>query len=773
MSAVDQTLEYGTADCQRWRDAEFFGRLPSLAEDLARGFLHVAKRHGNAAGNRWLRRQAGDLVEPSRILERFRPIASDLERGAAAIKQREKTTIEGIRSANAWLIEVERRLVVGSLNATHDDDVLVTYAETQARAIEKDRDHFIGNISIYNRRRHNGLLPVPVPSCELRGPLSKRMRQWQDHVADSRNPLTAPDRCVPLMAVFRFTYQPPMSLGVATEMALVSARKRARLHGIAPPPLSWSGERQMARLCDGLWWRRQLRRICGRRLEQVQREAHRVHKRAGIYCSNLTLERRHQQKTRNRALLETLEAINQDGQTYTLAELAELGLANADHRRAELMLRIRDTEVESRRLGHLGMFYTLTTPSRFHPVHSHHCRRNRRYDGSTPREAQQHLQQVWAKARAKLAREKLAVYGIRVVEPHHDGTPHWHLLLWMKPEAERRVTEVLREYAEAESPEELIDRRGHKTSARFKAVKIDHNRGTAAGYVAKYISKNINGQQFMDADSYGQEMTSSAPRIEAWAAVWGIRQFQFVGLPSVTVWREVRRLNERQAEQLRLWEEATRPIPKAARRLHEIRKAANAGQWDLFLRLMGGPNCPRIDQPIKPWIVTRMDTGREEFSHATGEVNTGIEMRGRYGETVKATVGLVVKDGRGDASEYLTRLYRWEIRSRNQRAAGRFGGGEADDAWTCVNNCTGVDVTPRTPPPEVLAEQLERFKKWRASEVQRAEMESADIEARYARAAALRLAQHDPTARRVLAERGQYIPAPEPEWEEYFPPELQ
>tara|TARA_B100000929_G_C15298893_1_gene349656 strand:- start:377 stop:631 length:255 start_codon:yes stop_codon:yes gene_type:complete len=84
-----------------------------------------------------------------------------------------------------------------------------------------------------------------------------------------------------------------------------------------------------------------------------------------------------------------------------------------------------------------------------------------------------------------------------------------------------------------------------------------------------------------------------------------------------------------------------------------------------------------------------------------------------------------------------------------------------------------VDATPRIPPPEVLAEQLERFKEWRASEVQRAEMESADIEARYARAAALRLAQHDPTARRVLAERGQYIPAPEPEWEEYFPPELQ
>ena len=93
-----------------------------------------------------------------------------------------------------------------------------------------------------------------------------------------------------------------------------------------------------------------------------------MHAQAGIYCSDMTLERRRSQKVRNRALLETLEAINQEGQSYTLAELAELGLANPDHRRAELMLRIRGTEAEARRLGHVGMFYTVTTPSRFHPV---------------------------------------------------------------------------------------------------------------------------------------------------------------------------------------------------------------------------------------------------------------------------------------------------------------------------------------------------------------------------------------------------------------------
>ncbi|MDL4862273.1 replication endonuclease [Halomonas elongata] len=762
MTALEQSRQFGTAECVTWR-GRIFEALPTLAEDLASGFIYIAKRHGNAAGNTWLRRNTRDLVDPGHIYRRFAPIAGDLERGAASLQRLEPTTIQGIQSACRWLASVEQRLTVGGLNAGHDDDALVSYAEAQARAAEDERQKLIGSISDYNRRRRFGLLPPAPPEITPQGEmLSQQVRDYQEHLARSRNALSPMMPCVPLLAVFRWHYRPPMSLRVANHMALKAARRRAAAHGIEAPARRLDESVQLAKLTCSQWWRRKLRRTAGRRLEQVQREAHRVHKRAGIYCSDMTVERRRSQKVRNRALLETLEAINQDGQVYTLAELAELGLANPDHRRAELMLRIRDTEAEARRLGHTGMFYTITAPSRFHPVLSRNARRNRKYDGSTPREAQQYLQALWAKARAKLAREGLGVYGIRVVEPHHDGTPHWHLLLWMQPGSEPRVTEILREYAEAESPEELLDRWGHKSTARFKPVRIDYSRGTAAGYVAKYISKNINGEQFArdgvegdHQDRYEHDLSESAPRIEAWAATWGIRQFQFLGLPSVTVWREVRRLTEQQEEQLRQWEEATRPTPQAAARFTEIRQAANAGQWDQFLRLMGGPNTPRRDQPIKPWRVTRMDTQRDEFSHATGEVDQGLEARGRYGETVSTTWGLVVNDGRGRQAEYLTRLFRWEIRPRHQRAEGQ-GAGAAGDPWTCVNNCTGVDITPRQPSPEVLAEQVQRFEAWRQSDEVRAIEADAAFEAREVRAAARRLFQ----------------PPPPPAQEEYFPPEL-
>ncbi|MGP9466714.1 replication endonuclease [Halomonas sp. TP35] len=769
MSALELAFGYssGTKDCYLFLKGHF-ERLPSLADQLASGYVHVSKRHGHAAANRWLRHNSKELIDPASIYRRFEAIKADLERGFNGLVKRAPTTIEGLQQGCRWLARVEESLVLHGLNVTHDDEAVINHAEAQATALERERSKLIGGIAEHNRRLRLGLLP---PSLNLKPTkartLSGQAREVALQIANSRNPLSPPMGIIPLMAVFNWHRAPVMNLAVVNEMALTIARHRARLHGINPPSLRLKSGVQLAKLTDPNWWRRQLRRLGGRRLEQVQREAHRVHKRAGIYCSNVTLERRRSQKNRNRALLEALEAINQEGQVYTLAELAELGLSNPDHRRAELMLRISDTEAESRRLGHVGMFYTITAPSRFHPVLFSNSARNPKYDGSTPREAQAYLQKVWARTRAALARENLGIYGIRVVEPNHDGTPHWHLLIWMKREDANRVNHIMRDHAEADTPEELFDRRGRKNNARFKVERINYAKGTAAGYVAKYISKNINGEQFTrdgvaddDKDTYGHDLNSVAPRIESWAAVWGIRQFQFVGLPSVTVWREIRRLNEQHLDELESWEAATRPDKRIAGRLEQIRKAANSGQWDQFLRLMGGPNLPRKQRPIKPWTMPRVDLDRIEFSHSTGEVHEGIEAKGRHGEQTIGTFGIVVTDGRGNEHEYLTRFYRWQVRSKSRSHQGVSGGGEAASPWTRVTNCTqGPDIQPREPSPAELKAQLARFKEWQSSEIYRAELEAVHRDVIADREAARRMAASPP-------------PTSFSEEEEFFPPEL-
>ena len=162
------------------------------------------------------------------------------------------------------------------------------------------------------------------------------------------------------------------------------------------------------------------------------------------------------------------------------------------------MVRIKGFEMVADLLGHAGEFYTLTTPSRMHAC-LHNGKTNLRYDGTTTLQAHKYLTHLWALIRAELHRQGIRPYGFRVVEPHYDGTPQWHLLLFMPAKHRATVREVMRRYALADCGEEP----GAQTH-RFKAIAIDPAKGTAAGYIAKYIAKNIDGHA-LGQELYGND----------------------------------------------------------------------------------------------------------------------------------------------------------------------------------------------------------------------------------------------------------------------------
>ncbi|MDV7106452.1 replication endonuclease, partial [Vibrio sp. TH_r3] len=113
-------------------------------------------------------------------------------------------------------------------------------------------------------------------------------------------------------------------------------------------------------------------------------------------------------------------------------------------------------------------------------------------------------------------------------EPQHDGTPHWHLLLFVEKHHYEEMVNIMRFYSMREDSEEqgALDH-------RFTEVKIDPEKGSATGYIAKYISKNIDGSD-LDSGIYGEDPLDAAARVDAWASCWGIRQFQQLGGCSVT-----------------------------------------------------------------------------------------------------------------------------------------------------------------------------------------------------------------------------------------------
>ena len=392
------------------------------------------------------------------------------------------------------------------------------------------------------------------------------------------------------------------------------------------------------RLTCQFWWRRQLRKTIGRDLEQSARDLGMVSRRAGIYASDETTERRQQQRNRNKNMLKTVVVVNELGQEYTLEQLAALGISNPEIRRLELMTRIAGFDEYAIKHGHHADFITITAPSKFHCIKSDGTP-NPKYNESTPRQAQAHLCHVWAKSRAYLATLGIKVYGFRVAEPHHDGTPHWHMVLFYEKKYNpHAIREILKTYA--------LEVDGNEFGAekhRFQCEPIDRKKGSAAGYLAKYISKNINGAGMDNDDFEGADLSKSVFRVDAWAACWGIRQFQQIGGAPVGVWRELRLLGAVTVTDTGI--------------LLDLQHAADSGNWYQYTELQGGALVSRKELSAKVHTVTDTD--------ARGRYD-GYGVTSCYG--VRCTVsGEIVQ----------TRLHEWVLK----RALA--------PAWSSVNNCNG------------------------------------------------------------------------------------
>lgn len=300
----------------------------------------------------------------------------------------------------------------------------------------------------------------------------------------------------------------------------------------------------LRRLCDERWWRRALRKLHARTVEACAIGIGLVGRHAGLYASDESVKRRAGQNARNAAALESVTAVNDMMQSQTLAELAAKGTANKAIRRVELLTRIAGFELIAKGLNHAGFMVTMTCPSRFHKMTTRADGRvvpNPRYDGSTPHEAQSYLSGCWSRCRAAAAREGLQWYGFRIAEPQHDGTPHWHCLLFVPlgsaSVAALRLMSLVRKYFLADSPDEPGAQK-HRVDCEW----IDPAKGSAVGYVIKYVSKNIDGHG-VGLDLFGNDAITSSQRVEAWASTWRIRQFQQIGGAPVGVWRELRRIN--------------------------------------------------------------------------------------------------------------------------------------------------------------------------------------------------------------------------------------
>lgn len=353
------------------------------------------------------------------------------------------------------------------------------------------------------------------------------------------------------------------------------------------------------------------------------------------YVTDEAVRTRGDQRQRNDSLLKSLIAYCEEtGEVVDLDVCAAASVSNPTNRRNETMARLRGMHEYAKACGDTVTFWTLTAPSRCHmwttvDKEKHIYKPNPNYDGSTPTEVQAYLCKVWARARAAINRRGLGhrVFGFRSAEPHHDGCPHWHMLIFGEEEAVAAATEIVRLYALQESPDEP-----GAQERRFKNMPLDIN-GSPIGYVAKYIAKNIDGYGMEGLESHdadGVTIDEAIARVDAWRSLWGIRQFQFFGVGSVTAWRELRKIKEK----------PDGPIFDAWSVAHsaDFSSAAAGVCWQKFIETI----------EIKPISI----------------VKRTLPEPGAYGETVQEVWGLSC-----GGWLYCTRGKRWKIYDRREAGA--------------------------------------------------------------------------------------------------------
>lgn len=367
-------------------------------------------------------------------------------------------------------------------------------------------------------------------------------------------------------------------------------------HGISPPAITKysTDESRMKRAKGVNWWTRKLFKVYTRTAENALRGIGFIARKRSLYASNIACRARRTKKEILEKWIDKTVALSSTGDIVPLRQIRDASTANPAQRRRELMTRLRGMDELGKRHNMVADFYTLTLPSKYHAVKADGVL-NDKFNGSSVRDGQGQLRKLWTNVRARLAKRKIFYCGLRVAEPHHDGTGHWHMVLYSLPGDRDALRTMLTKAWLSEDTNEA-----GAQQHRITILPCDNEKGSAAGYLAKYVAKNIDGYEVgADLEASERDAADTSERVLTWAWLHGIRQFQFFGTARVGLWREFRRMRD----------------ASAFKAIEPARAAADQGKWSDFVDAIGGP-------------FVRQKTHANLWKEITGEINQYDELAG-------------------------------------------------------------------------------------------------------------------------------------------------
>ncbi|CNH73958.1 replication endonuclease [Yersinia bercovieri] len=501
---------------------------------------------------------------------------------------------KGLLAANKWLIFVFEQRIWPRIQVVNTKNFMVTKYLREFSLEPEDYDKLPG---LHNKELRR-----------LARQISDELMMFFDHYCDQCVATNQGDRSI--------------LLSQGTQMRVFGKLGRfARAFHVTP--MHWrkylkgrlditSAIASLSRLVNPEWWERKLKAQRTRWREALLITVGNVSRdiSASSYASKQAIREVFARRQSNLEYLKSCQLENiETGERIDLIDKVMASISNPEIRRMELMNTIAFTEKYAAGQKHVGMFLTVTTPSKYHPTRvigkgdNEKIQLNHKWDDEaySPKDGQRYLCNIWSKMRTAFKDNKLSVYGMRVVEPHHDGTPHWHMMLFCERRQRQQIIDIMRRYALKEDSDE-------RGAAKYRFECKHLNKGGAAGYIAKYIAKNIDGYALEGERDHetGELLTDSAAAVTAWAATWRIPQFRPMGIPSMGAYRECRRI--RFISLAETFDET----------VEAVRHAADEGDFAAYIMAQGGTNCGNQTVRLAKRVADELNAYDEEVQKVVG-----------------------------------------------------------------------------------------------------------------------------------------------------------
>lgn len=371
---------------------------------------------------------------------------------------------------------------------------------------------------------------------------------------------------------------------------------------------------------DRAWWIRRLRREARVARNWYYAALGVVGLKGHVHCPKHSLRVWRQRQAAARSFASKRVIVPQGGGEPI--SLAEVQAAARDGTVARVYCMMKALSARARARGLVPFFLTMTLPGEWHPNPTEvitvngKMRRIRRalWDRKTPRswttahgpqEADAELQRRWALLRALWQRDGVDPEGFWSREPHEDGCPHQHGVVWV--EADKAPAMVAR------MQEVFPGERGCKVD------RINEDIARAETYAMYYVLKsfNANPNDYIDPkarpanDNDGEDALGNHEAVRAWACERGLRRFAFIGEAHglQRVWQTVAGWKEAPAD--------------ASETMRAAWQAMKEGEFDAALGILAGDGDERPLRLAYEERTTRYGEPRRAvvglFDAATGE----------------------------------------------------------------------------------------------------------------------------------------------------------